>query len=128
LYCNSDSKFRIDLYDFNKDNKKYKLSSQILALQTIDLSENKANFCPKGKIFKNKTQRPHFVNKISVSFDLKHFGISIYIWKSPPLMQYAVPFFPSTTSVPMYQVYEKCWFVLHFEKPFSPLLWSTAFL
>jgi len=46
-------------------------------------------------------QRPPFYKEISVTFE--HFGIlAYYIWKSPPLIRYAIL---------MYQVYEQCWCV-----------------
>jgi len=37
-------------------------------------------------------------------------------------IRYDIPFFWFATSVLMYQVYEKCWFVLHFEKPLTATL------
>lgn len=53
----------------------------------------------------------HFVNEflsLSISNIL---GLAYYIWKSPPLIRYAIPFFTSAASALMYQVYKKYWFV-----------------
>jgi len=51
---------------------------------------------------------------------LSHVGISILInWKSPSLLQIAIPFFTFAVSVLVFQVYKKCWFVYILRKPFS---------